>query len=91
MKGHHMKKRILAALLTLILILAGHFIYGYHKSAERILSELLGFRLIDGNGWFIVEIACLYLAFWLFFTIFEDHRDIALLLVSAALLPCYFT
>ena len=69
--------------VNLILILAGHFIYGYHKSAERILSELLGFRLIDGNGWFIVEIACLYLGFWLFFTIFEDQRDIALLIVSA--------
>ena len=72
--------------VNLILVLAGHFIYGYHKSAERILSELLGFRLIDGNGWFIVEIACLYLAFWLFFTIFEDHRDVALLFVSAAVL-----
>ena len=43
-------------------------------------KELLGISLINGNGWFIIELVILYIAFYLLFR-FLKNKDLALVLL----------
>ena len=72
-------------------ILLNYFIYGIvHKSPAMYLSELTGFTLVNGNGWFIIEIVILYLAFYLLFMeIRNKDAALALLCVFTAALIVY--
>lgn len=46
----------------------------------QLINFIFGLRLINSNGWFIIEIVCLYLAFYVFFK-FIKNKDVALILL----------
>ncbi len=84
-----LKRRLPAVLLpfwlvNLIEVLLEIFVYGVHKSPAALLKGLSGLTLLDGNGWFIIEIVVLYLAFYVIFRVVRG-RDAALFLL------CLFT
>lgn len=53
-------------------------------SLPKIVRCFLGLSLLDGNAWFIVEIALLYIAFFIIFRLIK-HTDFAIVLL------CIFT
>ena len=67
---------------NLIGILLHAVLYGRAGSAGDILKYLFGLKLINGNGWFFVEIVILYLAFYILFRLFRN-QDIGLTLLLA--------
>lgn len=83
-----LKKRLPTVLIPFWIIntfgvLINVFIYGIHYNFKETLENIFGITLINGNGWFIVEIVLLYLLFYAFFTLIRN-RDIALLFLSIA-------
>ncbi len=83
--SNFLQKRLTAVLLpfwivNLCIVLANHFIYGVRVSITDALFNVFGITLINGNGWFIVEIVILYLIFYVLFS-FVKNRDAALLLM----------
>ena len=52
-------------------------------SAVEIVSDITGITLINGNGWFIIEIVLLYLIFFVLFR-FIKNRDVATALLCLA-------
>ena len=52
-------------------------------SVSEILSDIFGITLINGNGWFIIEIVLLYLIFFVLFSLIKN-RDLASALLCAA-------
>ena len=58
-------------------------LYGMHSSLPVLLCRIFGLLLINGNGWFFVEIVFLYLLFYVLFR-FVKRRDTALFLLCAA-------
>lgn len=52
-------------------------------STVNIIKTILGTILLNGNGWFIVEIFFLYLFFYVIFRLIKNY-DIALVLMSLA-------
>ena len=65
-------------------ILLNRFVYGLRGSLFSDFCDLTGITLVNSNGWFIIEIVILYLAFYLAFRLIRS-RDAALLLL------CLFT
>ncbi len=70
--------------VNLLGVLLYVFVYRVRYSLPAALSDVSGLTLINGNGWFFVEIVVLYLAFYLAFRLIRN-RDAALVLV------CVFT
>ena len=58
-------------------------VYGIHWDTAEIWERILGITLVNGNGWFIIEIAILYLIFYILFRLIRN-RDIALALLCVA-------
>ncbi len=56
-----------------------------HYGMSDIIRYLTGLRLINGNGWFIVEIVILYLIFFTLFCIIKN-KDIALVLLCTSVI-----
>nr|WP_297707836.1 acyltransferase family protein [uncultured Butyrivibrio sp.] len=56
-----------------------------HKTKDfvSLVKEISGIVLINSNGWFVIEIIILYLAFFLLFSLLKN-RDIALFLLAVA-------
>ena len=67
--------------VNILLILGGIFIYGDHKTTLRGALEVFGFRLVNSNGWYIVEIVLFYLMFYLLCYCIKN-KDVALVLLS---------
>ncbi len=84
-----LQKRLVAVLvpfwiinaLGVLLLAAG---YGISYTVKDALSDIFGFTLVNSNGWFIIEIVVLYLAFFVLFSLLKN-RDLALALL------CVFT
>ena len=62
-----------------VLLLA--FGYGIHYDLSGVLSDVFGLTLINGNGWFIIEIVVLYLFFFAIFSLVRN-KDVAIVLLS---------
>ena len=58
-------------------------VYGIHWDTAEIWERILGITLVNSNGWFIIEIAILYLIFYILFRLIRN-RDIALALLCVA-------
>jgi len=52
-----------------------------HMTGRLALDYITGLKLINSNGWFIIEIVVLYLAFYFFFR-HVPNKDMALILLS---------
>lgn len=59
-------------------------ILGKHYTTGEVISDITGLTLVNSNGWFIIEIVILYLAFYVFFDLIKN-KDVALTLL------CMFT
>lgn len=70
--------------VNLLGILLNRFGYGIHKSLTAYLSDLSGITLVNSNGWFIVEIVILYLAFYVCFKRIRNQN-------ASLTLLCIFT
>ncbi|MCR5000147.1 MAG: acyltransferase, partial [Lachnospiraceae bacterium] len=83
---HFIPKRLGAVLIpfwfvNLLLVMAGIFIFGDHKTTLRGVMEVFGLRLVNSNGWYIVEIVLFYLMFYLLCYCIKN-KDVALVLLS---------
>ena len=58
-------------------------VYGLRINSSGIFFSIFGLRLVNSNGWFIIEIVLFYLLFYLFFR-FIRNRDAALVLLCLA-------
>ncbi len=63
---------------------------GLSRGPVDLLEYVFGINLINGNGWFIIEIAIFYLLFYAFFSMIKN-KDIALILmcISVAVIIVY--
>jgi len=68
---------------NLISVLLRIFYSRIPMNASSILQCIFGYRLLNGNGWYIVEIFFLYLIFYLLFK-FVKKQDLALLFMCLA-------
>lgn len=68
-------------LVNLLLVIGSILFFGYHKSLQTIVAEVLGLRLINSNGWFIIEIVLFYVMFFLLCTCCKK-RELALAILS---------
>ncbi|RKM62174.1 acyltransferase [Butyrivibrio sp. CB08] len=82
-----LRKRLSAVLVPFILvnivtILVNRIAYkkGVHDNFLLTLKQVLGIELLDGNGWFIVEIIVFYVLFTALFSIFKN-KDVSLTLL----------
>ncbi len=85
---HFFSRRILSVLIPFwVANLAGIVIEVVKGlgTPSSYLKELVGLTLINGNGWFIIEIVLLYCAFYLFFR-FLKNKDLALILMLLTVL-----
>ena len=64
-------------------VLLNTAVRGIHWDKAGIWQRVLGITLINSNGWFIIEIAVLYLIFYILFRLIRN-RDIALTLLCVA-------
>ncbi|MBR6238825.1 MAG: acyltransferase [Lachnospiraceae bacterium] len=83
-----LKKRLPTVLIPFWIInifgvLLNVIFYGIHYNRKEIFDNIFGITLINGNGWFIVEIVLLYLLFYALFTLIKN-KDVALFLLSIA-------
>ena len=72
-------------LVNLLNILVNRFVYNRKEGVIEILKDFFGILLIDGNGWFIIEIVVIYLMFYIIFRLIKN-QDLALLILSIAVL-----
>lgn len=70
-------------LCNAVILLANHLFYGIRYSFDRIVRYISGIDLINGNGWFMIEIVIIYILFFALFSMFRN-RDIALVLLTMA-------
>ena len=64
-------------LCNAIILLVNRLFYGIRYSLDRIVRYISGINLINGNGWFIIEIVIIYILFFVLFSTI-GNRDIAL-------------
>ena len=69
--------------VNLIGILIRQFIYSSHGNALSYICDFFGLTLINSNGWYIIEIIVLYIAFYILFRLFRN-KDAAMVLLSLA-------
>lgn len=67
---------------NIIAVLVRIFYMQIPMNTKDIIQYVLGLILINGNGWYIVEIFFLYLAFYLIFKMCKNQK-VALVLLSA--------
>ncbi len=67
---------------NIIAVLVRIFYMQIPMDTKDIIQYVLGLVLINGNGWYIVEIFFLYVAFYLIFNICKNQK-VALVLLSA--------
>ncbi|MBP9995923.1 MAG: acyltransferase [Lachnospiraceae bacterium] len=72
-----------------IYILIRIFYNGIPTSTDNIIRCLLGLRLLNGNGWYIVEIFMLYAAFYIIFRVCRNKAVGSVLLSVVALVIIY--
>jgi len=70
-------------LCNTVILLTNRLFYGVRYSFEQIVRYISGIDLINGNGWFIIEIVIIYILFFALFSMFRN-RDIALVLLTMA-------
>ncbi len=58
---------------------------GRKFSVAEVIGNITGITLVDGNGWFIIEIVFLYIAFYILFSLIKN-RDLATALMCAVTL-----
>ena len=75
--------------INLLGVMLGRFGYGIRHSLSETLRYIFGIRLLNGNGWFIVEIAFFYLLFYFLFSRIH-HKDAALALLCFAVLAVIY-
>ncbi len=80
-----LQKRLPAVLIpfwfiNLCIVLSDRFFFGVKNNLIVSLKNIFGITLINGNGWFIIEIVILYLIFYSLFWLIRN-RDIALFLL----------
>lgn len=68
-------------LCNAIILLINRLFYGIRYSFDRAVRYISGIRLINGNGWFIIEIVIIYILFFALFSTIRS-RDIALVLLT---------
>ena len=66
-----------------IILLTNRLFYGVRYSFDQMIRYISGIDLINGNGWFIIEIVIIYVLFFALFSMFRN-RDIALILLTMA-------
>ena len=74
-----LKKRLPAVLVPFWLInilgvILISFLPGPKFTAGEIVSSILGITLINGNGWYIIEIVILYICFYLLFRFLKNRK-----------------
>ncbi len=72
---------------NIIAVLVRIFYMQIPMDTKDIIQYVLGLVLINGNGWYIVEIFFLYLAFYLIFKMFQNQKVAFVLLSIASLIP----
>lgn len=76
-------------IINTIYVLYRTIVYAPYDTAP-MLARIFGTTLINGNGWFIVEITVLYILFYFIFILIENHDiGIALLSIGAVLIIIY--
>ena len=83
-----LQKRLPAVLIPFwfanaCILLLNILISKVHYGSSELIRFLLGLRLINGNGWFIIEIVIFYLIFFILFRLIKK-KDVALILLCAA-------
>lgn len=69
---------------NIIAVLVRVFYVKIKMTPKQILQCISGYVLINGNGWYIVEIVFIYIAFYIIYKIIKNKK-------IAALLLCLFT
>lgn len=72
---------------NIIAVLVRIFYMQIPMDTKDIIQYVLGLVLINGNGWYIVEIFFLYLAFYLIFKVCKNQKIALVLLSIASLIP----
>ena len=72
-------------LINIIYLLLNRFVYGKREGVIEILKDLFSLQLINGNGWFIIEITLIYLMFFVLFRLIKS-RNAALTILCIAVL-----
>ncbi len=72
---------------NIIAVLVRIFYMQIPMDTKDIIQYVLGLILINGNGWYIVEIFFLYLAFYLIFKACKNQKVALVLLSIASLIP----
>ena len=72
---------------NIIAVLVRMFYMQIPMDTKDIIQYVLGLVLINGNGWYIVEIFFLYLAFFLIFKACKNQKIALVLLSIASLIP----
>ena len=83
-----LRKRLPAVLvpfwvINLIGLLSEWAVHGNHDSALTAFCRVAGLFLINSHSWYIIEIVCLYLIFYLLFRLISN-QDLALILLNIA-------
>ncbi len=71
--------------INLLGVLLNHFAYKIRYGLTDVLSDVTGITLVNSNGWFIIEIAIIYLLFYALFSLIKN-KDVALILLSIAII-----
>ncbi len=72
---------------NIIAVIVRIFYMQIPMDTKDIIQYVLGLVLINGNGWYIIEIFFLYLAFYLIFKTCKNQKMALVLLSIASLLP----
>ncbi len=70
-------------LINILGVLLMMFGFKVRYTVPEVLCYIFGIMLINSNGWFIIEIAILYIFFYIFFKLIKK-KDIALVFTSIA-------
>ncbi len=72
--------------INAVTLLSDHFIYGIHHSLSEILRSITGLTLINSNGWYIIEIITIYLAFYIIFSLIKHKKTATVFLIIFTLI-----
>ena len=72
-------------LVNIIYMLINRFVFGQREGIIEILKDFFGLQLVNGNGWFIIEITVIYLMFFVIFRLVKN-RNAALAILCMAVL-----
>ena len=80
-----LQKRLPAVLIpfwviNLTGVILNRYVFGVRYGFAGMAGDILGVTLVNSNGWFIIEIAILYLVFYVLFSLIRN-KDAALILL----------